>query len=212
MGLVSLAKVKSYLGEAGVTYDVFLQEQIDIISDAIDEYCERKFLETTYTQTFYKDQFENNLSEFFLSQFPITTITTVNEVDTGELLTDYRIHKPTGRINLLSQRMFDNSATLEVVFEAGYEQDFIPRPIIQVIYSLMEERYGKKVRGVSMNFGSDVQRIAIAGAISIDFDYSLQANDRKSPLGMILGNYLNVLDKYRSDRAVLGTVRVSYVE
>jgi hypothetical protein len=77
--------------------------------------------------------------------------------------------------------------------------------------SIIEERYNKKKSGISLNFGSDVQRVSIAGTISVDFDYSLQSNERVSAYGTILGNYINVLDQYRSERVLTGSGMITYV-
>jgi len=81
-----------------------------------------------------------------------------------------------------------------------------------VVYSLVEERYNKKLNGVNLNFGSDIQSVSIAGTISVQFDYSLESNTRKIGMGTILGNYVNVLDKYRSERVISGSGRLAYVE
>ena len=76
----------------------------------------------------------------------------------------------------------------------------------------MGERYNKKSSGVDLNFGSDVQRVSIPGAISIDFDYSLSNNERKSAYGVILGSNSNILDDWRSERSVIGSGKLEYVE
>ncbi len=47
--------------------------------------------------------------------------------------------------------------------------------------------------------------------MSIDFDYTLQANERKTGFGMILGNYVNILDQYRSERPLIGAIKENYV-
>jgi hypothetical protein len=52
----------------------------------------------------------------------------------------------------------------------------------------------------------------IPGSIAIDFDYSLNQNERKSAYGVILGNFLNVLDPFRSERVVSGPSKLSYLE
>ena len=46
--LVTLADLKTYLGEATTTYDAFLTEQIGFFSDAIETYCGRKLLSASY--------------------------------------------------------------------------------------------------------------------------------------------------------------------
>lgn len=206
--LVSLDNMKTYLAITGSTYDDFLTEQLNLVSDVVEAYCRRKFSEASYIQTFYGDDCEatRHLQTF---QFPIIAVESV-EQDAVELdAADYRLHKPTGTLTMKSGFFFTSDETV-VTYTAGFET--IPTPIQSVVKTLVAERYNKKTAGVSLDFGSDVQRISIPGAISIDFDYSLQNNQRSSSFGSILGSQANVLDPYRSERAVLGSGKLEYVE
>lgn len=188
------------------TYDTFLTEQITLISDSIEGYLGRILSTATYTQTFYREDY-GETDELFLYHFPVQSITTI-EAD-AVAVTDYRLQKPIG---LLSCRygFFKGANVLEVEYEAGFTST--PTAIKHVVYSLVEERYNKKKTGVSLNFGSDVQRISIPGTISIDFDYTLQSNERKNAYGTFLGSYLNVLDSFRSERPIIGSGKVTYVD
>jgi len=98
---------------------------------------------------------------------------------------------------------------LEVEYTAGYSD--IPSVIEDVVFNVVEQRYNKKASGVALSFGNDVQRVSIPGVMSVDFDYTLQANERQSKYGMILGNYGNVLDPWRSERALIGEIKDNYV-
>ena len=71
--------------------------------------------------------------------------------------------------------------------------------------TVVDER-NNKINNIAPNFGSNVQRLSIPGTMSIDFDYTLQANERSSSFGMFLGNYINVVDYYRSERVAIGQV------
>ena len=186
------------------TYDQFLTGQLTLISDTVEEYCNRKFLAADYTQTFYRDE-EGLTQRVPLNNFPVNSIASVFE-DTTEIL-DYRLNARTGFL-YRKDGFFLSADKLDVTYNAGYAD--APSPVKSVVYSLVEERYNKKKSGVNINFGSDVQRVSIPGTISIDFDYSLQSNERTSTLGTILGSYVNVLDAYRSDRAVVGSDRLVY--
>jgi hypothetical protein len=64
---------------------------------------------------------------------------------------------------------------------------------------------------VALNFGSNVQRISVPGVMGIDFDYTLSTNERNNKYGMILGDYLNVFDNYRSERTLVGESEVSFI-
>ena len=88
----------------------------------------------------------------------------------------------------------------------------MPLTLKSAIKSIVATRYNKYVAGVGLNFGSDVQRISIPGAISIDFDYTLQNNERKTAFGALLGDQINVIDYFRSERAVIGSGTIENVE
>lgn len=209
MGLDTLANVKSRLGITTSDDDAFLQQQINMISDVIESYCGRKFAAADWIQTYYK---EDQSKAFVLEtyHFPIIQLNAPISIDGEDLLnTQTRIHKPTGIIRRIDGATFCGEEII-VPYKAGYA--VIPSPILEVLDSLVNERYNKKKSGVDLNFGSDVQRVSIPGAISIDFDYSLTNNDRKSAFGTIIGNYANVLDNWRAERAVVGPDKIEYVE
>lgn len=206
--LDTLSNVKSRLGISGTGHDDFLTAQITLMSDAIEGYCRRKFLSATYDQTFYRgDQPVGSIMELF--HFPLISVTSITEDGVVLDSSNYRLHKPTGRIVRPSGSFFWPLTTV-VRYVAGYSA--CPTPVLSVLDSLVQERYNKKTSGVDLNFGSDVQRISIPGAISIDFDYTLNNNERKSAFGVLLGSNMNVLDPYRSERAVLGEGKLTYVE
>jgi hypothetical protein len=206
--LDTLANVKSRLGITTSDDDAFLTSQITLISDVIEAYCRRKFSATNWIQTFYDFKYTYT-KQIELYHFPIIQITDL-EVDGDALdLSDLRIHKPTARFQKKDGSYFSGEEVV-VEYMAGYAS--VPTPILEVLDSLVGQRYNKKKSGVDLNFGSDVQRVSIPGAISIDFDYTLANNERKSAYGTILGNYANVLDDWRSERAVVGSSKIEYVE
>lgn len=210
--LDTLENVKERLGITTDVDDAFLTQQIQLISDAIEGYCGRKFNLATYDQTFYRDDYRPSaMMELF--HFPVKEVESVEE-DSVEFDSQYyRVHKPTGRIIAKNHgHQFFWAEETVVRYQAGYDEGELPTPILSVLDSLVQERYNKKTSGVDLNFGSDVQRISIPGAISIDFDYTLNNNERKSAYGVILGSNANVLDPYRSERAVIGDGKMSFVE
>lgn len=206
--LDTLANIKSRLGITTTDFDAFLTAQGELVSDVIEAYCRRKFLEADWVQTFYRGDYQpSKLLELY--HFPVTSVSIVE--DGADPLDDdnFRLHKPTGRITRQDQGFFWAKETV-ITYTAGEET--CPRPVLAVLDSIIQERYNKKISGVDLNFGSDVQRISIPGTIAIDFDYTLNNNDRKSAFGVILGNNVNILDDYRSERAVLGSGKLEYVE
>jgi hypothetical protein len=213
--LVTLAEMKTFLGISTTDYDAFLTLQLQIVSEAVEGYCNRVFADTDYTQFFFEEDFYS-LSKRTMSlyHFPLTDITAVEEADTEDAttwlpVTPYRHHDPTAVLTATEGGFFRLGRVLKVEYSAGYAT--IPAVVSSVVYSIVQERYNKKVNGIDLNFGSDVQRVSIPGTISIDFDYSLSTNERKSAYGAILGNNLNLLDPYRSERALVGDSRLSYV-
>lgn len=218
--MLTLTEIKSYLGITSTDYDDFLTIQESIISETVEGYCGRIFLEKDYVQTFYiADFLQESRKELTLFHYPLTELTTVIEKQDGvtiqDITSDVLPHNPTA---LLKKKFLSGSwpdffcygNEVEVTYSAGFAA--VPGPIKSVILSLLEERYNKKLNGIQLNFGSDVQRISIPGTISIDFDYSLQANDRTTAFGTILGNYVNVLDFYRSERSIAGFGKIAYAE
>lgn len=205
--LVTLSDMKAYLGISGSTYDDFLTGQIGLMSDTIETYCRRIFSQTTYTETIYSSDYPlSNTLETFM--FPLISVTSVTE-DSILLASDqYRVHKPTGRI-IRPDGYFNGGTSTVLVYSAGYAT--IPTPIQDAVYSLVAARYNKKVSGIALDFGSDVQRVSVPGVISVDFDYSLSNNERSTGFGSILGNQVNVIDYYRSDRKILPSGKLEYV-
>lgn len=213
MSLVSLADMKTYLGISDNSYDVFLTEQLNLVSDTVEAYCNRKFQADNYVEAIYSDDINSEfLKDIYLTHFPVNTITSIfeklNETDTGVELLEYRIHKPSAKLTNTCG-FFRQGRKLEVTYNAGYS--VIPTIIDSVVKSVVSERYNKKVNGIDLNFGSDVQSISIPGTLSISYDYSLSNNERKNAFGNILGNNLNLLDAFRSDRAVIGSEVTRYV-
>ena len=200
--LVTLA-----ISNANTDQDTFLTEQINTVSDVIQAYCRRVFASTAYVQTYYLGDYDwSKTLETF--HYPLVSVASI--VEDGVTLdpTLYRINLPTGTVTKTCGYFYQALETV-VTYTAGLAAT--PTPVKGVVYSIVQERYNKKNSGVDLNFGSDVQRISIPGTISIDFDYSLSNNDRKSAFGVVLGSQSNVLDYYRSDRAVVGNGKLIYL-
>ena len=207
--LDTVNNVKGRLGITTSDNDAFIENQIKTISDTIEAYLRRKILSADYIETFYREDHRpsNSLRMFF---YAVTEIESIEE--DGELVDEdeYRIHKPTGTVLKNNRGIFNCGNDIVVKYTAGFET--CPTPILRVLDSLVNQAYTKKVSGVGLDFGSDVQRLSIPGAMSIDFDYSLKNNEQSTAFGMILGDYLNVLDYYRSERAIVGSNTLEYVE
>lgn len=208
--LVTDQEIQDYLGSSyDAAYDDFLDQQNQVISDAVETYCGRVFSEGDWIQTFYADDFQSGTKELKLFHYPVSEVTAIT-AGTLDISDDIRLHKPTGTIVNATTGFFLNNDELTVEYTAGYAE--IPSVIKSVVLEIISEEYNKKLSGVPLSFGNNVQRISIPGTISVDFDYSLQSNDRSTPLGTLLGSHVNVLDAYRSERVVVGSGKLSYVE
>lgn len=206
--LDTLVNVKSRLNITTDQYDTFLTQQIQLASDTIETYLRRKILSASYTQHFYYSDYHPCLL-LQLFCYPVSAIASITEdgivLDAG----DYRLHKPTGSVLKTDHRAFFFAKETVVAYTSGL--DDCPTPILSVLDSVVQQRYSKMLSGVELNFGGDVTKISIPGALSIDFDNS-STNDNDSSFGAILGNNCNVLDPYRSDRAILGSSKLVYID
>lgn len=207
MMLVSLADMKTYLGELTTDYDTFLTEQLTVVSAAIEYYCRRKFETITYAQTFYNwDYPRKNRIDLFM--YPLISVTSVVEDSETLATSEYKVNDKYGTIVKPDSPLFVAEETV-ITYQAGYAT--IPDLLQNVVKEIVEIRYNKKTSGVSLNFGSDVQRISIPGTISIDFDYTLSNNDRTTPFGVMLGSHLNILDIYKSERSIYGASKIEWI-
>jgi len=207
--LVTLAETKTYLNIVSLNtdHDAFLNDQITILTDVIQAYCRREFLSASYVQTYYSTDYDRGqmISTF---HFPLVSVASISEDGIVLDPAAYRIHYPTGQIVRPFGCFYWAEETV-VTYTAGFATT--PSPVKSVILNLIQERYNKRNSGVDLNFGSDVQRISIPGSISIDFDFSLSNNERKSAFGTIIGSQANVLDYYRSERAITGSGKLAYL-
>lgn len=210
---LSLSEIKDYLQIPGATtdYDDFLTLQGEVTTDAIELYCQRKIMAANYVETFYASDYVSDsapVKSVKTWEYPLNTITKI-ELDGGLVdVADYRFSKDSGLITA-EYGLFHCGKKLEITYNAGYTT--LP-PLLKYVYlNVIQGNYNKLKAGIDMNFGSDVQRVSIAGVMSLDFDYSLVSNEETTLMGTILGNYLNVVRQYRSERAVIGSGKVKYV-
>lgn len=225
MALVLLDDLKTYLGISlgDTSDDAWLNLQNDAVSKVIEDYCGRKLEQGSYVQIWYRDDFEDYQKRDFLYayHYPVISVTSIIEseyidgayVDTTLDSTEYRITKNIGKLKKLecgyNRRWFNNlkpMSKITLTFDAGYSLADMPEAIRQAVFGIIGEQYSNYKSGITQNFGKDLQRVSIPGVASFDFDYSLQANERSNKYGMFLGNWLNMLDPYRSERVLVGEI------
>ena len=202
--MITLDEIKSILGITNTDHDSFLTHWIGVVSNAIEEYCGRPFSRKTYTETFYRDDWYNSLNTYY---YPIESVISIEDKDGKDIKNIFRVHKPTGTLKMLERIKWDE---ISVVYVAG--KNDLPPVVKEVLVSIIREKYNRSQSGIDLNFGSDVQRVSIAGSLSVDFDYSLENNSSTNDLGMILGNYKNMLNPYVTAKRVINTQVKHYVE
>ncbi len=218
MSLVTLADMKDYLGITDGSQDTYLTSELALFDSAVQNYCNRIFEQNTYIETIYYDDFSDDFS-YLLYHYPAVNVTSVIEKapNSTDESRSFRVNKKVGELVLTDDsgvrtRLFTNytvGAYLEITYDAGYAT--VPLEIQEAIKSLIQARYNKKQSGIDLNFGSNVQRINITGVMGIDFDYTLNNNERSNKYGMLLGDYLNIFDSFRSERVLLGESSKVYI-
>ena len=81
--IVTLAEMKTRLGITDGSSDAFLTEQLNVVQEAVERYCRRKFEQDTYVQTFYRDEFDLrdlNVKKLMLYVFPVISIGGIDEI------------------------------------------------------------------------------------------------------------------------------------
>lgn len=211
--LITLDQFKTLAGVTEGDSDDFLTTQLQIVSETIRSYCRRNFNSASYIQTFYWEDYKGQiLKDFSLYEYPLVSVASV-VIDTTTTVptTDYRIHLPTGKLIFkdCASSSLNYFNDLKVTYTAGYAS--VPLPVQDAITSIVSERYSKKKAGINLGFGSDVQQVSIPGVVNISYDYTLASNERSSTFGSILGNYINILDYYRSERAIVGSGELAFM-
>lgn len=126
MDLTTLANVKAYLkiDQSQTSDDATLLSLIAACSEAIENHCERKFGQ----QTFTNEEYNGTGSKYILlRQFPIKSITSVS-VD-GVLIesNEYKVNKLNGTLIRVSSIWPKGDINVTVTYESGFLE--IPAPV-----------------------------------------------------------------------------------
>lgn len=126
--LTNLARFKTFLGISGTAHDTLLERIINTTTDYIENYCDRRFQLTTYTNEVYDG---TNYPEILLDNYPIVTFTTlenrdsVNNVNSWSAIDseNYFVKYDEGII-VLAEDKFENLAQYyRVTYSAGFAID-----------------------------------------------------------------------------------------
>lgn len=164
MALTTLAKVQAHLKLAAGIDESLLSVLIIAAQKVIERHCDRVFDQTTHTE-YYDGNGEQN---FFLDQFPIISVTSINEdaeraYGADTLLvegTDFLVYKSEGRLRKISEvsgfafgtgaRFLKAELALKIVYSAGYAT--IPQDLELACNEMVAHLY--RNRGKTSNLAS----------------------------------------------------------
>jgi len=151
MSLVSLIDMKAYLGIADASEDTYLTSELDMFTETIEHYCNRKFEIASYTERIYHKDFYNT-RDHYLYHFPVSSITSATEkaLDESDVVLNTLLNKKLGKINILDDgeyftKLFNNTGSngyIEFIYEAGYAS--VPHEIQESVKQLVQARYNKR--------------------------------------------------------------------
>jgi hypothetical protein len=128
--LTTVARYKAFAGITAATYDTKIAIIIDVATDFIEKFCDRRFLETTYTNEVYDGHGSRQL---LLKNYPINTRnafqlderdTPMNVSQWSSVDTDlYHIDYLAGLLELIDMKFSEYPRHYQVTYTAGYEFD-----------------------------------------------------------------------------------------
>lgn len=128
--LTTVARFKAFIKKTDVADDTLLERIIDIATDIIERYCDRRFLETTYTDE-YRDG--TGWNQIMVKNYPINTReafqlderdTDTNEAQWSSVDTQlYHIDYDAGLIELVGHRFTEVPRKYKISYTAGYAFD-----------------------------------------------------------------------------------------
>jgi len=129
-GLTTVARFKSFIKKTTVEDDTLIETIINIVSDIVENYCDRRFLETAYTNEYYDGTGSNQL---FLKQYPVNSAesfvleerdTDLNDSSWSSIDSEwYHVDYLAGLIELVANRFREVPRKYRVNYTAGYAFD-----------------------------------------------------------------------------------------
>jgi len=125
--LTTVDRVKTFLGITVASSDAILESLINQVSDFVEHYCNRTFVETTYTDEFYDG---TGTDKLFLFNYPVSTtdtftlqgragtqnIDSFDEIDSEKYFIDYT----TGILETTGWGFSERPRKYRVTYTAGY--------------------------------------------------------------------------------------------
>jgi len=174
--LTNAANVKEYLGLSGSDDDTFIGNLIERASEAIENYCRRKFTSTQYTE-YHDGRGEPRL---VLNHRPIISVTSVHDdldrafgsgalIDSGDYITrdDEGIIEYLGSASTFPSTaacFYDGQLNVKIVYTAGYAT--IPADVGQaciMLCALLYNRGKQQADGIKSESHGGTYSVTYAG-------------------------------------------------
>jgi uncharacterized phiE125 gp8 family phage protein len=185
--LTTLANVKAILGITAATYDDILENYIDAATEAIENYCNRRFLSTVHTNEIYDGTGSKYL---VLRHYPIITFTSAQKLisdyesnDWEDLETEWLQHQATNGRVFYEGGFHEGFSNYRFTYTAGYVT--IPNDVRDACEKLVVEWYNNRTKAS----GVTSERL---GEYAISYSPTVTASQIKG-LGLDA-----ILDAYRT--------------
>lgn len=165
---VNLTTLKAYLGikPEVTTSDVYLQMQLDAGVLLMKQLLNRNLEHGIYLEQVYKVGDVINLTEF-----PVQSINSFNDLGVNIETTEYRLNKSKGRITFTNagrsyrRYCFDRIPNVSVEYEAGY--GVLPADLFAALYASIQSTF--QLRETNDEYGGPVKRLNIYDVGAVDF-------------------------------------------
>lgn len=140
-GLSTVARFKTFIGKTTNEDDSLIELLINIVSDYVEKYCDRRFKQTTYTDQYYDG---TGINKMFLRQYPVdeTTGVTIDErsSDFNDTSWDqldsslFHVDWNAGVVELVGARFAEVPKKYRIDYKAGYNFDNVtPGTTLQAV-------------------------------------------------------------------------------
>lgn len=167
--LTTVARFKSYAGITVATFDTKIEMLINVVTDFIEHYCDRRFLQTAYTNELYDG---HGSQQLLLKNYPVNTSATFQIDNRDTYLNEsnfsvvdsnlYHIDYLAGIVDFVGGRFRNTPRHYQITYTAGYafKNDAVPLVTLEslgigdleyVCWELINDIYknGSRVSGVS---------------------------------------------------------------
>ena len=204
--LTTVENVKSigYLNLTDTTYDTWIEKQINIFSQRIENYLGRKIYSRTITNERYKG---NNRSKLYLKNYPVSSITSITQqedtISSGDyelVSTDFSAYVynekgwwTNGITQGITRAIIDTYEDIEITYVTGYVMPSAGTGV--TLPDDLEEACLKSVKYEYKQINTDGRLIKSKSIQSWKVEYDNDSFDSKTGL---LESVKDILNAYRS--------------